>query len=129
MKKYLLYISTHPKITISMYLLSIILCAFLFSIFESRPFADGIWWSFITSLTIGYGDISPITLEGRILGITFGHFWIFFIIPMIVVNIVGALIEDKDRFSHEEQEWMKKMIQKIAEKEGIKNIPKIPKSR
>jgi voltage-gated potassium channel len=30
-------------------------------------FGDALWWSFVTSTTVGYGDISPITAPGRII--------------------------------------------------------------
>lgn len=35
---------------------------------------SGLWWSIATIFTVGYGDIYPITLAGRILGI-FTTFW------------------------------------------------------
>lgn len=30
-------------------------------------FADALWWSFSTLTTVGYGDIFPVTVEGRII--------------------------------------------------------------
>lgn len=37
--------------------------------FKIQSFADAIWWGFTTVTTVGYGDITPVTPEGRLLGI------------------------------------------------------------
>ncbi|MBP9838590.1 MAG: two pore domain potassium channel family protein [Proteobacteria bacterium] len=32
-------------------------------------FIDALWWSFATATTVGYGDITPVTTSGKVLGI------------------------------------------------------------
>ena len=34
-----------------------------------ESFADALWWSAATITTVGYGDIAPVTLGGRIAGV------------------------------------------------------------
>jgi voltage-gated potassium channel len=34
-----------------------------------RSYPDALWWWFVSSTTVGYGDISPVTGMGRIIGV------------------------------------------------------------
>lgn len=34
-----------------------------------HSFIDALWWGFATATTTGYGDITPVTVKGKILGI------------------------------------------------------------
>ena len=49
--------------------------SFIFYAFESKvnpkilSFVDALWWGFATATTTGYGDITPVTTQGKILGI------------------------------------------------------------
>lgn len=51
------------------------LFSLVFYIFESaanpkiKHFIDALWWGFSTATTTGYGDITPVTVQGKILGI------------------------------------------------------------
>jgi hypothetical protein len=117
--KYIVYIANRWQAIMFVYIVSILAASMLFSHFEDRTLGDGLWWAVVTALTIGYGDLSPATVEGRITGILFGHFWIFGVIPMVVANIIMRMIENKDSFTHAEQEWQEDALQAIAEKVGI----------
>jgi voltage-gated potassium channel len=47
--------------------------AFYFLEKDANPklqhFIDALWWSFATATTTGYGDITPVTMAGKLLGI------------------------------------------------------------
>jgi voltage-gated potassium channel len=30
---------------------------------------DALWWAVVTATTIGYGDLSPVTVEGRLIAV------------------------------------------------------------
>lgn len=103
MKKTLMYVANRIWLILSIYVVSLLLGAITFSLVEAKSFSDGLWWATVTALTIGYGDLTPVTVTGRIIGVLFGHFWIFMVIPMIVANIILHLVEDKHAFTDDEQ--------------------------
>jgi CBS domain containing-hemolysin-like protein len=46
--------------------------------FEKMPFGDAVYFSFITGLSVGYGDIVPKTVVGRLIAILIGFTGILF---------------------------------------------------
>lgn len=48
---------------------ALVIAAMLFSGFEGKNYSDSIWWAFTTASTTGFGDIVPVTMEGRLVGI------------------------------------------------------------
>jgi voltage-gated potassium channel len=49
---------------------------------EGMTFSDALWWSFVTTTTVGYGDLSPATNIGRIIAV---------ILMLIGIGLVGSL--------------------------------------
>jgi hypothetical protein len=60
--------------------------------FEKMPFADALYFTFVTGLTIGYGDIAPVTDAGRVVAILTGLLGIL-ITGLIIAVAVYALRE------------------------------------
>jgi ribosomal protein S18 acetylase RimI-like enzyme len=116
MKKALIFVANRLWLILLLYLLSLLVGAAAFAAFEGQSLGDSLWWAAVTALTIGYGDLAPVSFPGRLVGVLLGHFWIFAVIPMIVANIVVNLVEDKNLFSDEEQEEMKARLKSIEDR-------------
>jgi voltage-gated potassium channel len=95
------------------YLVLILAAATLFMYLESAPFLDSVYWAGTTATSTGYGDISPKTGGGRILALALMHISIFGVAPMIVVRLIDRLNENRDAFTHEEQELILARLDRI----------------
>ena len=75
--------------------------AFGVFIFESNTInakitslGDAFWWSLATVTTVGYGDVVPISAEGRILGVLIMTGGIAFI--SVFISVLGATLVQKN---------------------------------
>lgn len=75
-------------------ILTVIVGALGFSLIENKSFSDGLWWSFVTVTTVGYGDMSPVTGAGRVLASILMLIGIGFI-GMLTGTIATFFINDK----------------------------------
>lgn len=46
-----------------------------------RSVGDGLWWAIVTATTVGYGDISPQTTEGRVIAVG---------LMLLGIGVIGA---------------------------------------
>lgn len=93
----------------------ILLSSILFSYAEAKPLFDSLWWACVTAVTIGYGDIYPVTVVGKLIAFFLMHVVTLGIIPLIVTHIMRHMLDDSDNFSHAEQEEIKSELREIKE--------------
>lgn len=105
--------SSFPQL-LALYAGSITLATLLFWWTEDYSLEDSFYWSFVTSLTIGYGDVSPKFLTGKLLVAFFGHIWVYFIGSLFIANILQRVLPNPHQFTHKEQEWIIAAILMIA---------------
>lgn len=60
----------------------ILLSSFAISFLENKTFGDALWWSIVTTTTVGYGDISPATPAGRVIAV---------ILMIFGIGLIGML--------------------------------------
>lgn len=94
-----------------------------YALVEGVRLDEALWWAVVTAFTVGYGDTYPESALGRALGV-------FLILTMwlllqvfAVANVAARLIVNRDAFTHEEQEQIKTLLIRLAEKEGVDTSP------
>ncbi len=61
---------------------TIMMGAIAISYLENMSLSDAIWWSFVTTTTVGYGDISPASTGGRLVAV---------ILMLVGIGFLGML--------------------------------------
>lgn len=97
----------------TIYLVSALIVSLLFAIIEKHTFLDSVWWTFVTGLTIGYGDIYPVTVAGKVLAIIWANLAILFIIPMFIGRVIVTMIDNKNEFTDKEQKEVLELLKSI----------------
>ncbi|HEY2847629.1 MAG TPA: potassium channel family protein [Pyrinomonadaceae bacterium] len=104
--------NTFPEV-LCYYLIVLLICGVAYSFIEDKPFFDAMWWACVTGLTIGYGDMYPVTVGGKIVALVLMHVVPLVIIPLIITRLLTSVVVDKDAWTDEEQEQLKADIIKI----------------
>jgi voltage-gated potassium channel len=110
MKRFIAYMinSTDTfKELFALYAGLILIGAFAFSIAEDKSVGDSLWWAVVSAMTVGYGDIVPVTFAGRVVGVVLMHVIPLLIIPLVIVRLLKTFVRDEHEFTHREQEQIK----------------------
>ncbi|MFA6074267.1 MAG: potassium channel family protein [Negativicutes bacterium] len=70
----------------------------IISRFENMSLEDALWWSFVTITTVGYGDLSPKSGEGRIVAVVLMFIGIG-LISALTANVASFLLRHKNKKS------------------------------
>lgn len=96
---------TLRKILTSLLFLSISLAILVIPLEAGKPGAkihnleDSIWWTISTITSVGYGDVVPVTFEGRVLGMLLQVIGVIF-----TSSIIGGLVVQLHR-KRDNYEW------------------------
>jgi voltage-gated potassium channel len=66
----------------------------LFSITEEMNFVDSLWWAVVTMTTVGYGDISPASTGGKLVGVVLMLTGIG-IVGLFTATVASVFVENK----------------------------------
>lgn len=109
--------------------------AFGIMVFEPgmQDFGDALWWSLVTTTTVGYGDISPETVGGRIIagilmivGIGFLGMVTGSVATYFVNRLSGQKNEKKNTFTENQLVFIKNQIDTLGDMdlEDVKSLNK-----
>lgn len=59
---------------------------------ENQSYPDALWWAIVTLTTVGFGDIAPESLGGRLIGVVLMLFGIG-VLGMFTATIAGVFVE------------------------------------
>ena len=90
-----------------------LLAGLLHAVFEDRSPGEGLWWALVTLTTVGYGDITPVTLAGRITGAALMLSGIA-VLGFITANVAAYFVEgDYKKELHAEVQSVNERLDRI----------------
>lgn len=109
------------KEVLFIYFIFLVISGLLYSFFEHKGIYASFWWSVVTAFTVGYGDMYPVTLGGRVVAGILMFVSVFVIVPLVTAHMASKLIVNSDAFTNTEQEQIEKDLKYIVKNIKSKN--------
>lgn len=108
---------TLRKILLSLFFISVSISILVVPLEVGKPNAkihnlnDSVWWMVSTITSVGYGDVVPVTMEGRVLGMVLQLIGV-----VMTSSIIGSLVVQLHR-KRDNYEWdrISKKLDQISE--------------
>ncbi len=68
-------------------------------------FDQALWWSIVTSTTVGYGDLFPVSNSGKVVAVFLPMFMGIGLCAAFIAHVASLMIERKDKKMHGEKEY------------------------
>lgn len=82
---------------------------------EITTFGDALWWASVTITTVGYGDLSPVTVEGRIIAVAMMVCGIA-LLGTVTATIASYLVESVSAIEEANQAATRAQIDELTAK-------------
>lgn len=97
----------------------LVVSSIAFKAFEHVSVTNALYWSVITSLGVGYGDVTPHHIGGKLDAALLAATTLLFFIPMIIGSIVSRVVVDRNAYTNAEQEETQHALRMIQDHLGI----------
>ena len=96
-----------PKLLALFVLFVVLTAASGYAAVEDKSLVSGLWWVVVTFCTVGYGDMYPNLVLGKVIAMVLMLSAVFVLAPVITAHMSARMIVDSNAFTHEEQELIK----------------------
>ena len=77
-------------------------------------YTDAVWWAIVTATTVGYGDISPETIVGRLIAVFLMVFGIG-LLGLVTSSVATYFLKNTDKEEDQTVTYLKGQIERIEE--------------
>jgi voltage-gated potassium channel len=97
-----------------------------FSAGEFPTLWDGIWWAVVTVTTVGYGDLYPTSVQGRVIGMVLMFVGIGFL-SLLTAAVASRFVKQERSSEHDELiEALRRIEADVAELKSRLNVSPAP---